>query len=163
MKYHSLGQYFYKLYALIFILILVPLAVFIFLYQAFRLEIVPAIGFGLSKEILSYLAIGLAFVVWLIAFLVFSIRLKALRKINSLGKRLSDYGTLTIVSNAIISLGMLILAGGYYLTENRWVTIIFIGSLIFLAFRWPFPKRVCKDLVLKGDEHMMVLYRMDSF
>lgn len=163
MKYHSLGQYFYKLYAMTFVLILIPLVAFIFLYQAFRFELLLSIELSLNKEILSYLSIGLALVIWLMAFLVFSIRLKALRKKNSLGERLSKYGSLTIVSNAIVSLGMLILAGGYYLTENRWVTLIFIGSVIFLAFRWPFPKRVCKDLALKGDEHMMVLYRMDSF
>jgi len=163
MKFQTLGQYFYKLYALMFILFLVPLAVFIFLYQSFRLAWLPTFDLLQMVELISYLAFSIAAFDWVIILFVFHYRLKSIRKIHSLGERLSRYASLTLVSNTIISVGMLVLSGGYYLTENKWMTIVFIASLILPVIRWPFPSRVCKDLALKGDEQMMVLYRMDSF
>lgn len=163
MKFNSLGQFFYKLYTFIFVLMLWPIAVFIFLYKGLQFELLKTIALELAVELITYTIVALAVILWLLTILVFRFKLKAIRKISSLGERLSRYASLCIKYNAWISLGMLLLAGGYYLTENKWITIIFIASLMMPLLQWPFPRRVCKDLKLKGDEHMMVLYRMDSF
>jgi hypothetical protein len=163
MKYNSLGQYFYKLYTLIFILMLMPMGVFIFLYQRVRLGFQQPIEFDINEEYVLYGVIGVSLLDWLMASILFHYRLRFVLKTKSLGERLSQYATLTIVRNAAVSFGMLMLAIGYYLTEEKWLTVIFLASLILPVLYWPSPKQVCRNLQLKGDEYKMVLYRMDYF
>ncbi len=163
MKYNSLGQYFYKLYTIIFILLLVPLGVFIFLYQRVQLGIQKPIEFDVNEEFVFYSIIGLAVLDWLFVTVFFYHRLRSIRKTSSLGERLSQYANLTIVRNAVISTGMLLLAAGYYLTENKWLTVVFLAALLLPVAQWPVSKRVCLHLKLRGDEYKMVLYRMDYF
>lgn len=163
MKYNSLGQYFYKLYTIIFILLLVPLGVFIFLYQRVQLGIQKPIEFDVNEEFVFYSVMGLAVLDWLFVTGFFYHRLRTIRKTSSLGERLSQYANLTIVRNAVISTGMLLLAAGYYLTENKWLTVVFLAALLLPVVQWPVPKRVCLHLKLRGDEYKMVLYRMDYF
>ncbi len=161
MNYQSLGQYFYKLYALTFVIMLVPLGVFIFLYQGLRLEYLHAIQWEYSVGITSYVVVGIAGLNWITAFFLFKFRLMGIRKIPGLGERLSQYASLTLVRMGSFVAGMLFLACGYYVTENKWLTIIFLVSLLLPIVRWPNPKRVCQDLALRGDEFKIVFYRMD--
>lgn len=163
MKFHSLGQYFYKLYAMIFVLLLIPLTLFIFLYQGLLHGFLVTIETDFSNDFILYTAIGIACIDWAVALLLFTQSIKPVRKLQSLGEKLSRYAPLTLIRNILFCTGMVVLAPGYYLTESNWITIVFFGSLILPAYFWPFPKRVCKELKLKGDEEMMVLYKMDSF
>jgi hypothetical protein len=142
---------------------LVPLVAFALLYHGLRIGIVERIELALDDQFILSFAIALAAVAWLIGSYSFTSSLNEIKKINSLGEKLSRYASITIKWNAVVSCGMLLLVCGYLLTENRWITIMFIASLVLPAIRWPFPKRVCNDLALKGDERMIVLYRMDSF
>lgn len=161
MNYQSLGQYFYKLYALTFVIMLVPLGVFIFLYQGLRLEYLKSVEWEYPVELTSYAVMGIAILNWLTAFSLFHYRLIGLRKVPSLGERLSQYASLTLVRMGSFVAGMLFLASGYYLTENKWLTVIFLVSLLLPIIRWPNPGRVCRDLALRGDEYKIVFYRMD--
>lgn len=163
MKYNSLGQYFYKLYTIIFILMLVPIGLFIFLYQGVRLGFLKSIEPDLNPQFILIGVISLAVFSWTISWLLISHRLKEVTKIGSLGEKLSRYASLTIVRNSAFSVGMLLLGAGYFFTQDSWMTIAFAISLLLPLLFWPSPKRVCKDLKLKGDELMMVLYRMDMF
>jgi hypothetical protein len=162
MNYQSLGQYFYKLYALTFLIMLVPLGVFIFLYQGLRLEYLDAVEWEYSVGFTSYVVVGIAGLNWLTAFFLFQYRLLGIRKIQGLGERLSQYASLTLVRMGSFVVGMLFLAVGYYLTQNKWLTIIFLMSLLLPIIRWPNPKRVCQNLALRGDEYKIVFYRMDA-
>lgn len=161
MNYQSLGQYFYKLYALTFVIMLVPLGVFIYLYQGLRLKYLNPIEWEYSVWFTSCVVLGIAGLNWLTAFFLFHYRLLRIRKIPGLGDRLGEYASLTFVRMGLFVGGMLFLAVGYYLTENKWLTVIFLVSLLLPIIRWPNPKRVCMDLALKGDEYKIVFYRMD--
>ncbi|MBX2967077.1 MAG: hypothetical protein KF845_13105 [Cyclobacteriaceae bacterium] len=160
MNYLSVAQYFYKLYARLFVLVLIPAGVFIFLYQALQAVWLPLPELDIEPEIVVYAAGFIAGAVWLTAFLIMHIRLKRIRKIVSLGERLSRYAKLTTVRSVLFSAGMLVLALGYYLTQQQWLTVAFMISLLLPAIFWPAPARVCYDLRLKGDERMMILYKM---
>jgi len=162
MKFHSLGQYFYRLYALLFALILIPLGVFIFLYQALQVGILPQVDLSLPAQHVIYVIGGVVITVWLLSYIIFFRRVRAIRKIFSLGDKLSRYATLTIVRSVMFSIGLLVLIIGYYFTESQWLTIAFIASLVIPLLFWPVPARVCNHLKLKGDERMMVLYKMDD-
>lgn len=163
MNFHSLGQYFYKLYSILFVLLLVPLVVFIVLYQVLRTEMLPVVDLSLYQQHVTYVVGGVTITVWMVAYLIFRTQLKATRKIFSLGERLSRYASLTIVRSVLFSIGLLLLAIGYFFSENQWFTIGFMISLLIPVLNWPIPSRVCKQLKLKGDERMMVLFKMDDF
>ena len=159
MKYQSLREYFYKLYALLFFLVLIPLGAFIYLYLAMRTQ-----GFGgilnndeFLSQTLIYVFGAVAFVDWSASFLIFSRGLKSARTITSLGGKLDRYYALTIVRFALIISGLLVLAAGFFLIENHVLTGLFMISLVVLGIVWPFPSKVCNDLALKGDERNMVL------
>lgn len=162
MNYHSLSQYFYKLYARMFMMVLLPIGVFIFLYQARETQWLPEAKPDIEPELIVYAAVIIAFMDWLMALLIMYVGLKRVRKEVSLGERLSRYANLTTVRSALFSSGMLILAIGYHLSQHQWLTIGFMVSLILPAIFWPVPGRVCYDLRLKGDERMMILYKMDK-
>lgn len=162
MNFHSLGQYFYKLYSILFVLLLVPLVVFSFLYQALRTEWLPAVDLSSYQQQITYVVGGVVITVWLVAYLIFITRLKPMRRLFSLGERLSRYASLTIVRSVLFSIGLLLLAIGYFFSENQWLTIGFMVSLLLPVLLWPVPSRVCRHLKLKGDERMMVFYKMDD-
>lgn len=142
---------------------LVPLIVFIGLYQGFRFGVLSPVKSEMDDALLIPLILGIAILNWLLASFLLYKSVHSIRKKGSLGERLSHYGSQVIRWNLLISLGMVLLACGYYFSENKWLTVVFIASLVLPVLRWPFPKRVCNDLDLKGDERMFVLYRMDSF
>lgn len=142
---------------------LVPLIAFIGLYQGFRFGVLSPYKPELNE---GWVLLGIstfAVFIWLISSILLIKSIRSIRKEGSLGERLSHYATQIIRWNILISFGMIVLAGGYFISENKWITLAFIASLMLPVFRWPFPKRVCNDLDLKGDERMIVLYRMDSF
>lgn len=161
MNYQSLGQYFYKLYTYIFLIMLVPILGFIYLYQGLRLEYLKSVEWEYPIDLTSFGAMIMAILIWLIAFYFFHHRLSDLRRISGLGERLSQYASLTLVWMISFVVGMLFLATGYYLTETNWLTVIFLMSFLLPCIRWPSPARVCRDLALRGDEYKIVLYRMD--
>jgi hypothetical protein len=159
MKYQSLREYFYKLYALLFFLVLIPLGAFIYLFMAMRTQ---DFGGMLStdeflSETLIYVFGTVALVDWSASFLIFNRGLKSARTIASLGGKLDRYYSLTIVRFALINSGLLVLAAGFFLIENHVLTSLFMVSLILLGVLWPFPSKVCSDLALRGEERNMVL------
>ena len=142
---------------------LVPLVAFVLLYHGLRTGVVEPIELAIDDQFILGFTIALAVVDWMIGSYTFTRALQSTKKINSLGEKLGRYASHAIGWNLIVSCGMLLLVCGYLLTENKWITIVFIISLVLPVVRWPFPKRVCDDLALKGDERMIVLYRMDLF
>jgi hypothetical protein len=98
---------------------------------------------------------------WIIAAFLFSKGLKATRKLESLGSKLDRYFIFSIMRFALIISGSLVLAVGFYLTENQFFTIIFGVNVFALILFWPTPSKTCTDLQLKGDEKTLVLYKKD--
>jgi hypothetical protein len=161
MKFYSLRQYFYTLYTWLFALILVPLFAFVICYRVFRFDSFQTIEFGLSGLSSASGFVLIAFAAWVVSYWIFWRNIEAFRKLQSLGERLSRYARLTIVRYLWIVTGMMTLVVGYYITFNGWLTVVFLLSMGMPLLIWPLPSRVCRDLKLKGDERMVVLYRMD--
>jgi hypothetical protein len=98
---------------------------------------------------------------WIMSAVLFSKGLKAARGLESLGGKLDRYFTFSIFRFALIVSGSLVLAVGFYLTENQLFTIIFGANIVVLLLFWPTPSKTCNDLHLKGDEKTLVLYKKD--
>lgn len=164
MKYNSLREYFYKLHSLLYALILLPLLAFIVLY--WQMEAGNLAGpFKQNDALHPILLSVLGFIAasdWAVSFFLFSRRLKFLRTLNSLGSKLDGYFVLTFIRSALIVSGSLVLAGGFYLTENQVFTMLFVANFVLQLLFWPLPSRVCNDLHLKGDERTLVLYKKDQ-
>jgi hypothetical protein len=159
MNYHSPNEYFYKFYARLFLLVLFPLAVFLFLYSGIQAGL-----FGNPLPIHESYAwmVRLFFPVlavfhWVTGLVIFLNRLKSVRTIVSLGEKLDRYFSIVQSRTMFLVYGWLVLAAGYYLLQDQVVTIVFIAGLLSLIPVWPFPRRVCNDLRLKDDERRWVL------
>ena len=163
MKYNSIREYFYKLFNILFALLLLPLLVFVVLY--WQIQEGNLVGpFYLDEKINQTLIILIGAVVftdWLISFSLFSKRLKSMKRIQSLGTRLDRYASLTILRFVLILSGSLVLAVGFCLTENQIFSIIVVVNMLLLLPLWPFPSKVCRDLQLKGDERTLVFHKKD--
>lgn len=163
MKYNSLQEYFYKLYNFLFALLLLPLLVFVVLYWQIREGNLQG-PFYFDEKANQVLIIVIAAVVFtdaLISFILFSKRLKSMRRIQSLGTRLDRYASLTILRFVLVLSGSLVLALGFYLTENQIFSILVVVNMILLLLLWPLPSKVCRDLQLKGDERTLVFHKKD--
>lgn len=163
MKYNSVPEYFYKLNSRLYALVLMPLITFIALYwkmktgdSAIRSQ---DIGFN---QILLLICIIVVLLEWMISFFLFRSKLKSILTLGSLGDRLDRYYKFTVVRFSLMISGLILLAVGFFITEDQYFTILFVASMIGLAFFWPTSAKVCDDLGLKGDERKLILYKLDK-
>jgi hypothetical protein len=164
MKYNSIREYFYKLHNVLYALVLIPLLVFIYVYLEFQYREFESL-YKDDDFLIRIVVFGLSivqFVIWIFTFYTFNKKLKQLRLVESLGERLDQYYKLTTVRFTLVTVGSLMLAAGFYLTEDQVITVLFVTSLGILSLLWPLPSKVCRDLKLRGDERTMVLFRKDT-
>lgn len=161
MKFTSLQEYFYKLQNALYLLVLLPLLVFIFLIASPPDKIVVLAAEDIT--IIMSLLIGFALVDGVIVSIIFYQSMKKIRKAVLLSEKLDRYYTMALIRYAVITLSCLMMALGYYLTDNLIFISLFAFTLILLFILWPRPSTVCKQLKLKGDEREMVLFKKDSF
>ena len=164
MQFNSLTEYFYKVYNLCLLMLLIPVASFLFVYYLVLTgKITPTIQ---SELVLKIILICFPILVALdltIVHLVVKRRLALLVKEVSLGIKLEKYfATITPRISAVVATA-LFMAAGLYITTNELFTIYFLLLVIWLAFQWPTPRRISKDLKLRGDEETMVLTKGEAF
>jgi hypothetical protein len=163
MRYNSLQEYFFKLYNPLYAFILIPLLVLVVLYWQLLEGNIHGPFYG-DQAVNQVLMVSLGIIVlsdWVISFYLFAQGLKSTRKIVSLGTRLDRYYSLTLVRFALLFSGSVVLAIGYALTENQLFTLGSVSNLVLPLLLWPLPSKVCRDLMLKGDERTLVLYKKD--
>lgn len=163
MKYNSVPEYFYKLHNRLYALVLIPLLSFVVLYWNMQTGDIK----GLSQDTGFNYLILLAFIVivlvdWIASFFIFRRNLKSILTLGSLGERLDHYYRFTILRFSFMISGLVLLAVGFYLTEDQYFTILFVTSMIGVAFFWTTSAKVCDDLTLKGDERKLILYKLDK-
>lgn len=157
MNFITIGQYFNKLQIVFFILLILPLLVFIALHFFTNASPLEA-----SPETLILIP-SLALLEWLLAIIFFNKKIKSARNQQGLGAKLDKYFNITIVRNCFLASSGLILAGGYFITRNDVFTGLYMVSVVFSLFCWPSGPRAAKDLMLKGDEKEMVHFKKDKF
>ncbi len=163
MKYNSVPEYFYKLHSRLYALLLIPLLTFVALYWKMKTGDIK----GLSQDtgfnyIILLVVIFIVLVDWVASFLIFRRNIKSILTLGSLGDRLDRYYRFTLFRFLFMMSGLISLAIGFYLTEDKYFTILFAASLTGLAFFWPTSAKVCDDLNLKGDERKLILYKLDK-
>lgn len=163
MKYNSVPEYFYKLYNRLYALVLIPILLFVVLYWKMKTGDIEGLladtGFN---YLLLLVFIVIVLVDWLAAFFIFRRNLKSILTLGSLGDRLDRYYKFTVLRFLFMVSGLVLLAVGFYLTEDQYFTVLFVTSLIGVAFFWPTSAKVCDDLNLKGEERRLILYKLDK-
>lgn len=163
MKFSSIKEYFYKLYNICYLLTLIPLGVFIYLYmnmQAGKINILVQE----RNTILMLQIVVLAFATFFltIVHLVIKKKMKVLSSKMGLGNKMDQYYYLSLIrigSGAFVSSAIGL---GLLYTGSEIFSVFFLGILLWMAFQWPTPKKMCVELKLKGDEKEMILYKRES-
>lgn len=156
MNFLTISQYFNKLQILFFVLLILPLLVFITLYVFVDKNSVVRFEY--------YILIpSLALIEWMMAIIFFNKKIKSARAEQGLGAKLDKYFYITIVRYSFLAASGLILAIGYFLTRSDMFTIMYLASLLFSFLYWPTGPRVAAELMLRGDEREMVYFKKDSF
>lgn len=163
MKYNSVPEYFYKLHSRLYALVLIPLLTFVILYWKMKTgDITALLQDEAFKQLLLLVFIIAVLMEWIVSFFLFKKNLKSILTLGSLGERLDRYYTFTLIRFSLMISGLLLLAVGFFLTEDQYFSILFVGSLVAIAFFWPTSAKVCDDLNLKGDERKLILYKLNN-
>jgi hypothetical protein len=160
----TLKEYFYKLYNRSLVMMLLPIAEFLGIYYLILSGILATIiEDELASQILLVSIPILVLVMLTIVHLETRQRCKKIADEPSLGKRLDLYQP--IAKRKINSLvwGSFLLAIGFFLTSDGLFSIYFAVIIIWCAWQWPSPRRVSRDLRLKGDERKMVMTKGEAF
>jgi len=163
MIFTSIKGYFYKLYNICYVLVLTPLALFLFLYYEVQVEkILPIIqeeytllvGFGLFV----FIAVGLTTV-----HLYLRKQLGNISKEAGLGDKMDRYFPLALIRVSMGSFAAFLMNVGFYLTSSLWFAVAFGAIMLWIGWQWPTPKRFCNDLSVRNDERELMLKSKDAF
>lgn len=164
MNFTSLREYFYKLANWSYLLVLLPLGVFIYIYyQLLSKKIVPFIQDEFRINVILVTLIVISLVNLSIVHWLAMRRLKKFSAEVGLGNKLDRFLEIVMLRMGACSASSLTMAIGLLLTGSEWFAISFILVLGWVMLQWPTSKRACQDLALKGDEYEMVLYKKDKF
>ena len=159
MEFITINQYFYKLYNAVLVILLLPILAFLTIYfQYFTMDTLQAQSLALDARVIGAVAL-----LWVSLLLISAKKIKTIRSVQGLRSKLEKYFYLTIVRYLLISLGSLILAYGFLITQEDKFTGIFILNFFTAILLWPRPAKVCRQLRLRGDEREMVYFKKDSF
>jgi hypothetical protein len=158
MEFITISQYFYKLYNALLLVLLIPIFAFIFIYVWTPIDFYSSPVWPFRIALTSIVAVD-----WLAMLFFHFKKIKSIRNDQGLRIKLEKYFQLTIVRYTVIGMGCILLAVGFYLTHDNFITGLFTLNLILLGIFWPSASRVCKELKLRGDEREMVYYKKDSF
>jgi hypothetical protein len=164
MNFSSLGEFFYKLYNRSLMLMFIPIAAFLVVYYFLLVgKLTPIIQ---DETVILIILIAFPVIVIInltIVHLVAASRFKTLWAEPSLGIRLEKYFSVGFIRLAALASDSVLMAAGLAFTGHSFFTIYFSALLLWLFFVWPTPRRVSKDLKLKGDELKMVITKGEAF
>ncbi len=160
MNFFSVKEFFYKLNTIGFILLLLPLGLFVFLHY-YTLDTSPAIVDADQLAVLFVVLCSVVIIVLTIVHWLRRERMRRLKTLNELAKKMDGYFVLFVVRNGAYAAGSLLMAIGYYLTHSVYFTGAFLVILLALVAQWPRPYVFCKDFELRGPERDLVLHNRD--
>jgi len=87
----------------------------------------------------------------------------AIAKEVGLGNKLEKLGTVLTRKMVAISMAVLLMPVALLFTGDSYFGIAFGVLALWYFLQWPTPGRVCKLLLLRGDEKEMVITRGEAF
>ncbi|HRK53168.1 MAG TPA: hypothetical protein PK185_04585 [Cyclobacteriaceae bacterium] len=163
MKFSSIKEYFYKLNNLCYVITLIPLGLFIFLYLKMQEGKIYAIIQEQQYLLITQIAVFvLCAVILTIVHLGVKKKMKTYSRELGLGNKMTKYFYLSLNRIALGAFTSVLVAAGLLITGSEIFSVYFLGILLWMAYQWPTPKKMCAELQLKGDEREMILYKRES-
>ena len=162
MKFLSIKEYFYKLNTIGFILLLLPLLVFIFLYYWLTFHS-PRMANTQSKFMLVEIVLVASLLTLTSVHLAWYFKMKRTRKLLELARKMDGYYSFTFMKMIGYCGCSLIMSAGFYLTGDSWFTTVFMMIAFGIAFQWPSRRRFCRQFHLRGGERDMIMNNRDFF
>ncbi|MDZ4716288.1 MAG: hypothetical protein SH819_12555 [Cytophagales bacterium] len=160
MIFFSIKEFFYKLNTIGFILLLLPLVVFVFLYLQVGTQIPVITDDGETTTLFLILNLVLVSDLTIVHFW-WRARIRRIKGVPELANKMDGYFFLVVVRGGAYAFVSLLMAAGFYLTESIYFTGEFILLMILITMLWPTPASFSKQLGLRGSEHDMVLNNRD--
>lgn len=162
MNFFSVKEYFYKVNTIGFILLLLPVIVFLYIHVN-ALQSFPVVtDAGQKNLLLSFVTIFVA-VTLTVVNLIWRARIAAMRSLGELSRKMEGYFVLFVMRNGAYAASLLLISSGYYLTHSIYFTGIYFIVLLLIISQWPGPARFCLAFELKGPERDLILHNQDLF
>lgn len=163
MKFSSIKEYFYKMYNVCYLITLIPLGLFIYLYLNLQVGKINAAIQEPEQVLIAQIGFFVFGVFTLtIVHLLVKRKMRIVSREVGLGNKMDRYYNLALSRQLVGATLSLIMGFGLLLTSSEIFSIFFLGILLWMAYHWPSAKRVCVELLLKGDEREMILYKKES-
>lgn len=160
MNFFSVKEYFYKVNTIGFILLLLPVIVFLYIHVS-ALQSFPAVADAGQKNLLLIFVTIFVAVTLTVVNLVWRARIAAMRSLGELSRKMEGYFVLFVIRNGAYAAALLLISGGYYVTHSIYFTGVFIVIVLLLMAQWPGPARFCLAFELKGAERDLILHNQD--
>ncbi len=164
MNFASLKEYFYTLYNAAMRRMLMPLAIFLGIYYLFLSDLIlPIIE---DERIIALMLVAYPAIVLPALTIVHLAARKHFRSASTivgLGNKLDVFYEVMRKKMRTALWVSLFLAIGFVLTGHQWFSIYFAGIIVWFIFQWPTPRKVCRQLKLRGDERAMVMTKGEAF
>lgn len=160
MHFLSVKEFFYKVNTIGFILLLLPVIVFLLVHVAALKSFPTIIDARQTNMLLVTTCTAVAFVLTIVKFFWHS-RMKLLKAKGELSKKMEGYFVLVAVRNGSYSAALLLLSAGYYVTHSIYFSGAYLVVLLVLLAQWPGPARFCQEFELRSDERDMILHNQD--
>ncbi|MBS1559430.1 MAG: hypothetical protein JST69_11965 [Bacteroidetes bacterium] len=164
MNFSSLKEYFYRLYNYGLIMMLIPMVGFLVVYYLFLSQQ----WFALIDNALvnSFLWKLFALLIFIMLTIVHWQSVKSYTRIASrlgLGQKLEEYyWVVRSKINSYVWAGSLLLIG-FFCTAHQGFSTSFGVVILWAVLQWPTPRKVCRQLKLRGDEREMVITKGEAF
>lgn len=160
MHFLSVKEFFYKVNTIGFILLLLPVIVFLLVHVAALKSFPTIIEARQTNVLLISTCTTVAFALTIVKFFWHS-RIKYLKPKGELSKKMEGYFVLVAVRNGAYSAALLLLSAGYYFTHSIYFSGAYLVVLLILLAQWPGPVRFCQEFALRGDERDLILHNQD--
>ena len=160
MNFLSVKEFFYKVNTIGFILLLLPVIVFLYLHLD-AMESFPLVADEPRKNGLLLLSSGFVAAILTVVNLIWRSRMKQMKTYPELSRKMEGYFVLFVLRNGAYAASLLLLAAGYYLTHSIYFSGVYLVLLLALIAQWPGPARFCMAFDLKGAERDLVLHNQD--
>jgi hypothetical protein len=160
MNFFSVKEYFYKVNTIGFILLLLPVIVFLYVH-VYALQSFPVVSDLDQKNLLLIFVAGFVAVILTVVNLLWRSRIMRMRTQAELSRKMEGYFVLFVIRNGAYAASLLLITVGYYATHSIYFTGVYFVIIFVLLAQWPGPARFCMAFDLKGAERDLILHDRD--